>query len=149
MIATIDQCRVHICPGSIKLLRTSPVGCDYTPDLPSCSQNSGTSFARSRMEKPKTRVTAQRNRSYKYSRPVSGTPQMRYMSRNRAAEAHRTTLKIATDPSLADLGEEILSEHRPPASDPTAKWCIIPCVFPWLAAMTTLLNPTDLKAAHR
>ena len=117
--------------------------------LPSRLPSSGASFARSRTEKLTTRVTAQRNRSYKYSWPVFVTPQMQYMSKNRAPAAHHIFPKIAPNPSLTDLGDQILSEYRPPASDPTAKRCIISCIAPWLAAMTTLLNPTDLKAAHR
>ena len=128
---------------------TLPVSLRLHTGLAELHTNSGASFAPSRTEKPTTRVTSQRNRSYKYSWPVSGTPQMRYMSRTRVAAAHRPILKIATNPSLTDLDNQILSEYLPPASDPTAKWCIILCIIPWLAAMSTLLNPTDLEAAHR
>ena len=74
----------HICRGLIKLSRTSPVCCDYTPDLLRRSPNSGESFASSRTEEPTTSVTAQRNRSYEYS---------------------RTFLKIATNRNLTDLGK--------------------------------------------
>ena len=138
-----------ICLGSFKLSMASPVCCSNAPNLPSRSPDSGASLACSRMEKLATKVTDQRNRSYKYSRPVSVTPQMRYMSRNRAPAAHRAFPKNSHKPGFDRLGEQILSEYRPPASDTTAKWCIISCVIPWLAAMTTLLYPTDLRAAHR
>ena len=135
--------------GSLKSQKISPFCSDKAPNLPCRSPDSGASLACSRTGKPATKVTDQRNRSYKYSRPVSVTPQMRYMSRNRAPAAHRAFPKNSHKPGFDRLGEQILSEYRPPASDPTAKWCIISCVIPWLAAMTTLLNPTDLRAAHR
>ena len=81
---------------------TSPVLLRLHTGFAELHTNSGASFLCSRTEKPTTRVTAQRNRSYKYSRPVSVTPQMRYMSRNRAPAAHRIFPKIATNPDLTD-----------------------------------------------
>ena len=90
------------CPGSINSRWLCPFCCDCTPVFAELHTNSGASFPCSRTEKPTTRVTAQRNRSYKYSRPVSVTPQMRYMSRNRAPAAHRIFPKIATNPDLTD-----------------------------------------------
>ena len=91
-----------ICPGSFKSSMASPICYSNVPNLPSRSPDSGASLACSRTGKPATKVTDQRNRSYKYSWPVSVTSQMRYTSRNRAPAAHRMSPKIATNPDLTD-----------------------------------------------
>ena len=112
-------------------------------------RNLGSSFACTPTKKPAPRVSTQGNRLYKCSQPVSGTAQMRYISRNRTPAAHRTFLKNNHKHRFDRLGEQILSEYQPPASDSRAQWYITSCVLPWLTSMTTPCTPTSQKSAQR
>ena len=49
-----------------------------------------------------TKFTAQRNRSFKYSRKVFGQHKMQYVPGNRAPVAHRLSLKIVQTADLTD-----------------------------------------------
>ena len=67
---------------------------------PSRPQECGAKLAWTPAERLATRITAQRNRSYKYSQTDSCAGQMRSISRNRSPTAHHASLKIATKPDL-------------------------------------------------
>lgn len=58
-------------------------------------------------------------------------------------------LKIATNRVLTDWVSIFCQNNKHQHQNRQLSDVIIPCIIPWLSALTTPCNPTDLKATHR
>ena len=109
-------CPHPIGPSSIKFLRASLICCNYVAESAESFTEIWAEFCLHPTEKIETKVIAQGNKSCKYSQSVLSIAHMWYMTRNRAASAHCTPLKIAKNLDLTDwingVCQNINREHQ-------------------------------------